>query len=168
MGLVLKISLRNLLRQKRRNFLLGLGITVGTALFVLASAFAEGVSDTLFNRIIVNVVGHVSIVPAESGKRRLQIVRDLPRFKDLVRSAVPDLKELRETAAVFCRVVGNGKSESTVLIVSQRINTILNADQIIVLDDGRIAGRGTHRDLLGSCPLYREIASSQLSAEELS
>lgn len=57
--------------------------------------------------------------------------------------------------------------ESTVLIVAQRISTIMNAEQIIVLDDGRIAGIGTHRKLLESCEVYRQIAASQLSEAEL-
>ena len=57
--------------------------------------------------------------------------------------------------------------ESTVLIVAQRISTIMNADQIIVLDDGRIAGTGTHRELLENCEVYRQIAASQLSEAEL-
>src|SRR6266702_5109853 len=57
--------------------------------------------------------------------------------------------------------------ESTVLIVSQRVSTIMDADQIIVLDEGRIAGIGTHRDLMRSSEVYREIVSSQLSLEEI-
>ncbi len=57
--------------------------------------------------------------------------------------------------------------ESTVLIVAQRISTIMNAEQIIVLDDGRIAGVGTHRELLENCEVYRQIAASQLSEVEL-
>lgn len=56
---------------------------------------------------------------------------------------------------------------ATVLIVAQRVNTIMEADQIYVLDDGKIVGHGTHRELLAGCPAYFEIASSQLSAEEL-
>jgi len=56
---------------------------------------------------------------------------------------------------------------ATVLIVAQRVNTIMDADQIYVLDDGKIVGHGTHKELLVSCPEYYEIASSQLSAEEL-
>jgi len=72
------------------------------------------------------------------------------------------------TDAALRQALREYTGESTVLIVSQRINTILNADQIIVLDEGRIAGIGSHRELLASCPLYREIASSQLTAEELS
>lgn len=56
---------------------------------------------------------------------------------------------------------------ATTLIVAQRVGTILDADQIIVLDEGRVVGRGRHRELLVSCPVYREIAESQLSKEEL-
>ena len=57
--------------------------------------------------------------------------------------------------------------DSTVLIVAQRISTIMSADQIIVLDDGRMAGKGTHRELLENCEVYRQIAASQLSESEL-
>ena len=57
--------------------------------------------------------------------------------------------------------------DSTVLIVAQRISTILNAEQIIVLDDGKIAGMGTHQELLESCEVYQQIAASQLSESEL-
>jgi ATP-binding cassette subfamily B protein len=55
----------------------------------------------------------------------------------------------------------------TVLIVAQRISTIMNADKIIVLEEGRIVGQGTHNELMDSCPVYREIAISQLSEAEL-
>lgn len=58
--------------------------------------------------------------------------------------------------------------DSTVIIVAQRISTILNADQIIVLDEGRIAGIGSHKELMADCDIYRQIAYSQLSEKELS
>lgn len=57
--------------------------------------------------------------------------------------------------------------DSTVLIVAQRISTILNAEQIIVLDEGKIVGKGTHKELLNNCEVYKQIALSQLSKEEL-
>ncbi|WP_194191756.1 ABC transporter ATP-binding protein [Clostridium chrysemydis] len=63
------------------------------------------------------------------------------------------------------------KSETTksaVIIVAQRVSTIMDADRIIVLDDGNVVGMGTHRELLNNCAIYKEIASSQLSEEELS
>jgi ATP-binding cassette subfamily B protein len=58
-------------------------------------------------------------------------------------------------------------SGTTLFIVAQRVGTVMNAEQIIVLDEGRIAGKGTHRQLMESCETYREIALSQLSMEEL-
>ena len=57
--------------------------------------------------------------------------------------------------------------DSTVIIVAQRISTILYAEQILVLDDGKVVGKGTHEQLLKDCEVYREIAKSQLSAKEL-
>ena len=57
--------------------------------------------------------------------------------------------------------------DKTVIIVAQRISTILNADQIIVLDEGKIVGIGTHKELMRSCEIYSQIALSQLSKEEL-
>ena len=57
--------------------------------------------------------------------------------------------------------------DSTILIVAQRISTILNADQIIVLDEGKIVGIGSHKELMKKCSIYKEIATSQLSKEEL-
>ena len=57
--------------------------------------------------------------------------------------------------------------EATTIIVAQRISTILNADKILVLDDGHMAGIGSHKELMKSCEVYRQIAMSQLSEEEL-
>ena len=58
-------------------------------------------------------------------------------------------------------------SNSTVIIVAQRISTIIHADQILVLDEGRVVGKGTHKELLKNCEVYNQIALSQLSKEEL-
>ena len=57
--------------------------------------------------------------------------------------------------------------DKTVIIVAQRISTIMNANQIIVLDEGRIVGKGTHKELMDNCEVYKQIALSQLSKEEL-
>ena len=57
--------------------------------------------------------------------------------------------------------------DATVLIVAQRISTILHADQIVVLDEGKVVGIGTHNELLKNCEVYKQIALSQLSKEEL-
>ena len=58
-------------------------------------------------------------------------------------------------------------TDEIVLIVAQRVSTIMDANQIIVLDEGRIVGKGTHKELLKNCSVYQEIAASQLSEEEL-
>lgn len=72
-----------------------------------------------------------------------------------------------KTDAALRRELKEQTGKSTVLIVAQRVGTIMNAEQIIVLDEGRIVGKGTHRELLETCETYREIASSQLTKEEL-
>ncbi len=71
------------------------------------------------------------------------------------------------TDAALRRAFKKKASDSTLLMVSQRVSTIKNAEQIIVLDDGRIVGKGTHRELMENCETYKEIALSQLSREEL-
>lgn len=71
------------------------------------------------------------------------------------------------TDAKLRKAIREGTEDMTVFIVSQRATTIKNADQIVVLDDGRIAGCGTHSDLLDNCEVYREICLSQLSKEEV-
>ena len=100
-------------------------------------------------------------------KQRLAIARAIAKnpqiyiFDDSF-SAL-DLK----TDAALRKALAEKVSDKTVLIVAQRISTILHADQILVLNDGRIVGKGTHEELLGCCETYREIAKSQLSAKEL-
>jgi ATP-binding cassette subfamily B protein len=72
-----------------------------------------------------------------------------------------------KTDSALRRALKEKTGDSTVLIVTQRVATVKNADQIIVLDEGRVVGKGKHRDLMESCETYREIALSQLSEEEL-
>jgi ATP-binding cassette subfamily B protein len=71
------------------------------------------------------------------------------------------------TDALLRKALKEETENSTVLIVAQRISTIMNADQIVVLNEGKIEGIGTHEELIKSCEVYREIALSQLSKEEL-
>jgi ATP-binding cassette subfamily B multidrug efflux pump len=71
------------------------------------------------------------------------------------------------TDAALRRALKQDTQNATVLIVTQRVGTVMNADQIVVLDNGLIAGAGTHKELMQGCRVYREIALSQLSKEEL-
>ena len=100
-------------------------------------------------------------------KQRLAIARAIAKnpkifiFDDSF-SAL-DLK----TDAALRKALSENVKDSTVIIVAQRISTILHAEQILVLDDGEVVGKGTHEQLLKNCDVYREIAKSQLSAKEL-
>jgi ATP-binding cassette, subfamily B, multidrug efflux pump len=100
-------------------------------------------------------------------KQRLSIARALLKkapiyiFDDSFSSL--DFK----TDAALRRRLREKTAASTLLIVTQRVSTILNADQIIVLEEGRVVGRGTHHELMKDCQVYREIAMSQLGQEAL-
>ena len=72
-----------------------------------------------------------------------------------------------KTDAALRRALSQQVKDATVIIVAQRISTILRAQQIVVLDEGKVAGIGTHEELMASCPTYQEIARSQLSDAEL-
>ena len=72
-----------------------------------------------------------------------------------------------KTDVALRRALKAETGDTTVIIVAQRISTVLHANQILVLEDGRIVGKGTHAQLMESCPAYQEIARSQLSNKEL-
>ena len=100
-------------------------------------------------------------------KQRLSIARAIAKNPDVYifddSFSALDFK----TDAALRKALKKETLESTVLIVAQRISTILHAEQIIVLDEGRIAGIGTHKELMKTCDVYKQIALSQLSKEEL-
>ena len=100
-------------------------------------------------------------------KQRLSIARAIAKHPDIFifddSFSALDYK----TDVALRRALKKQTADSTVLIVAQRISTILHAEQIIVLDDGEVAGIGTHQELLANCEVYRQIAESQLSEEEL-
>lgn len=100
-------------------------------------------------------------------KQRLSIARALAKNPEiLIFDDSFSALDFRTDAALR-KALKEHTGDSTLIVVAQRVNTIMNAEQIIVLDKGSIVGIGTHRELLKSCPEYYEIASSQLSQEEL-
>ncbi|MET3287632.1 UNVERIFIED_CONTAM: ATP-binding cassette subfamily B multidrug efflux pump [Brevibacillus sp. OAP136] len=100
-------------------------------------------------------------------KQRLSIARALVRKADIYvfddSFSALDFK----TDALLRQALRTETADSTVLIVAQRVSTVMDADQIIVLDEGKIAGIGTHKELMANCEVYQEIVSSQLSEEEI-
>lgn len=100
-------------------------------------------------------------------KQRLSIARALVRRPEIyIFDDSFSALDFKTDAKLRGALKGETK-DSTVIIVAQRVSTVMDADRIIVLDEGRISGIGTHRELLKSCEVYREIVSSQLSEEEL-
>lgn len=127
-----------------------------------ATEFIENTPDKFDNPISqggANVSG--------GQKQRLSIARAISKKPDILifddSFSALDFK----TDAKLRKALAESTSNATVLIVAQRISTVINADRIVVLDDGAIAGIGTHKELLKSCEVYQQIASSQLSKEEL-
>lgn len=114
--------------------------------------------DTLVSQSGVNLSG--------GQKQRLTIARALIKKPEILilddSSSALDFK----TDAALRSSIAESTENMTVLIVSQRVNTVRSADRIIVMDDGQIVGCGTHRELLASCEIYREICTSQEAEEE--
>ena len=100
-------------------------------------------------------------------KQRLSIARAIAKHPDVYifddSFSALDFK----TDSTLRKALKAHTKDATTIIVAQRISTILNADKIIVLDDGHMAGIGTHKELMKNCEVYRQIAMSQLSEEEL-
>ena len=100
-------------------------------------------------------------------KQRLAIARALAKNSEIFifddSFSALDFK----TDAKLRKAINEELSDSTLLIVAQRISTIMNAEQILVLDEGKVVGKGTHKELMENCEVYRQIALSQLSKEEL-
>lgn len=116
-----------------------------------------------FQEKIVEGAGNLS----GGQKQRLSITRALVRRPDIYiyddSFSALDMK----TDAVLRQALKSEVKNAVVIIVAQRVSTIMDADQILVLDEGRLAAMGRHKELLKECPLYYEIAASQLSEEEL-
>ena len=100
-------------------------------------------------------------------KQRLSIARALMKKGDIYifddSFSALDFK----TDAALRKALKAETEDAAVLIIAQRINTILSADRIIVLEDGKIAGMGTHSQLMKSCPVYQDIARSQMKGEDI-
>lgn len=100
-------------------------------------------------------------------KQRLSIARALVRRPEIYLFDDSFSALDYKTDALLRAALKKEITSATFLIIAQRVSTVMDADQIIVLEDGQIAGTGTHKELLNTCEVYREIVSSQLSEEEI-
>jgi ABC-type lipoprotein release transport system permease subunit len=116
MRVLLLISLRNLLRQKRRNVLLGTAIAFGAMILVLANAFAHGISDVLFTRVVKYTSGHVSVNFTKNGDMFRPVFHDGDRILRIARENVEGLTQIQETVGYIARAIGNGTSDNVILV----------------------------------------------------
>ena len=117
MKFVFSLAFRNLIRQKRRNILLGIAICLGVSILIVADSFSDGISDILFNKIIVRVAGHVSVNFWEQGSTNRQIFRDKDKVLGIIKKSLDEnFLEMDESVGVFGRALGNGKADNTVLV----------------------------------------------------
>lgn len=117
MGLIYRLSLRNLLRQKKRNLLLGIGIAFGMMILVVANSFSHGMVDVLIKDIVSNAFGHL-VVQASQGNSSYTMIRDKERIMQVVKANIKseDLVGVGENLGMFCQAVGNGASDNIMVV----------------------------------------------------
>jgi len=113
---VAAIAVRNMVRQFRRNLLLGIGIAVGMCILVVTASFTGGLTDILFNKVMVYMTGHLRVVMDSYSTRRSDVIRDVPRFMALIKENVPGIVRVDQTVSAFGRSVGNGKTGLVALV----------------------------------------------------
>jgi ABC-type lipoprotein release transport system permease subunit len=144
------LAFRNLIRQKRRNLLLGIAIAFGTMILILANSFSRGITDTLLNKVVVQMTGHLELAVLERSRAQNLLIRDRAFFLDLLQKNLPDIREISENVAVFSRAIGNGKGEN-VIVVPVELGD--NADPSVSTDAEYLLSRATDgkiEDLLGT------------------
>lgn len=116
MKLVLVIALRNFLRQRRRNILLGSAIAFGIMILTLANAFSKGITENLLNEIVIYVAGHIKVQAVEQGRYMTPIIRDREHVLKVVSQNITGISYTSEEVAGFCRAVGNGKGDYVYIV----------------------------------------------------
>ncbi|OGJ92463.1 MAG: hypothetical protein A2487_00740 [Candidatus Raymondbacteria bacterium RifOxyC12_full_50_8] len=129
MKLILSIALRNLLRQKRRNILLGIAIAFGTFILILTNSFSHGITDTMFKRIVAITYGNVNISATENGNFERQIVHEGDRIKRIIRENNPEVTAVQEAIGVFGQAIGNGRSDIVMIVGVNIHDTLAPEDQ---------------------------------------
>lgn len=143
--LLIRLSLRNLLRQKRRNLLLGSAMAIGVAILVTANSFSHGISDIMFNKIMRYVTGHVAVRYNERGG----VMREIFRDKDRILAAVkeePLILKADESVGMFSQAIGNGRSDNIMLVGVDTKKTLSEDERREVEESFRMT-EGTWKDI---------------------
>ena len=115
MKTLLFFAFRNILRQKRRAVLLGTAMALGTCFLVLAGSFVAGITQTLFDRVLVYVAGHASVIVCDRGYTFRTALRNEIGIKSRIEK-LPHVKRVSETMGIMCRLVGTAKADNGILI----------------------------------------------------
>ena len=113
---IMFLAFRNFIRQRRRNMMLGAAVAFGVMVLTVAMAFTNGLTDTILNRIVIYMCGHIQINVFEQGRFMTPIIRDKQRFEDLLRANVTDIEKIEESMGTLCRAVGNGQGDYVYLV----------------------------------------------------
>ena len=124
------IAFRNLVRQFRRNLLLGVGIAISLCILVVTSSFTNGLTDILFNKVMVYMSGHIRVVMDQYTTRRSDVIRDKTRFEKIIRQNVDGVVRIDETVNAFARAVGNGKTGFMALIGISKTSAFYKETQL--------------------------------------
>ncbi len=118
MGLVFKLGLRNLLKQKRRNLFLGVGIGFGMMILVIANSFSHGIVDVLINDVASYAYGHLVIEGINPHSAMTRIIRDKQRVVDVIKETVKeeDLVDMNENLGLLARAIGNGETDNIFIV----------------------------------------------------
>lgn len=145
MRILLHFAFRNLLRQRRRAVLLGSAMALGTCFLVLASSFVEGISQTLFDRVMTYVAGHASLIVCDRGYMYRSALRGEASLKDKIRR-IPNVRKVDETIGVMCRLVGGAKGDNAILVGLDMRDGLSEAERREIQDNFPMA-EGSFDDL---------------------
>lgn len=161
MGLMTRLSLRNLFRQKRRNFFLGLGITFGMMILVIANSFSNGVVDVLINDITAYAFGHL-VIEGIPGNSSFKIIRDRPYIEALIKESVKpdDLLHINENLSIMVHAVGNGE-EDNIGLAGYTPQNIKNKDDFFYNKSLSIV-QGDYREYFSTKIQYPVIVSEEI------
>ncbi len=161
---LLTISLRNLLRQRRRNIFLGSAMAFGVMILIAANSFSHGVSDIMFNKIVVYMTGHVGINFNEGSGRRIPIFRDKEWLLSVIKKNVDKdlLEDIDEAVAMFTKAIGNGKAEN-VIVVGVDMSKIVSDELMKKYMASFNVVEGSYRDLIRTDVENPLLLSKQLA-----
>jgi ABC-type lipoprotein release transport system permease subunit len=159
MHLIFNLSLRNLFRQKRRNLLLGIGISFGMMILVIANAFSHGLMDVIVNDIVSKVFGHL-VIQSSTGSSYFSMIRDKERIMKIINQTIPkeDLISVDESLGMFGRAVGNGAADNMVIA---GVNVKSEADRKAFFQDYFTLVDGDFGDYFSKDIEYPVIISAQ-------